>query len=137
MRWLDNSITKFDANHDVFLSEVLQLRVELSDFGEVVSNERLATITLNALSEEKYSTIELQSIRDPDLGLEEIISMMKTIFINHSEKSSVPERSQAPYRKRYDSGRKSTTNSRELAVATVITCHKCKRPEHEIKIAIS
>ena len=64
-----------DIDPDVFLSEVFQLRDELSDLGKVVSNERLATIILDALPEEMYTTIKLQSIRDPDLGLEEIISM--------------------------------------------------------------
>ena len=68
---------------DVFLSEVFQLREELSDLSEVISNERLTTIILDALPEERYSTVEVQLIRDPDVGLEEIISMM-TIFINHS-----------------------------------------------------
>ena len=68
---------------DVFLSEVFQLREELGDLSEVISNERLTTIILDALPEERYSTVEVQLIRDPDVGLEEIISMM-TIFINHS-----------------------------------------------------
>ena len=83
---------KSDIDPDVFLSEVFQLRDELSDLGKVVSNERLATIILDALPEEMYTTIKLQSIRDPDLGLEEIISMTETIFINHSKRLSVPKR---------------------------------------------
>ena len=38
-----------------------------------------------------YSTVKMQSVRDLDLGLEDIIGMVKTIFINHSERSWVPK----------------------------------------------
>ena len=79
-----------DIDANVFLSEVFQLRDELDDLGETVTDERLITIILDALPEETYSTVKMLSVRDPDLGLEEIIGMMKTIFINHSERSSVP-----------------------------------------------
>ena len=82
-----------DIDPGGFLSEVFQLRDELDNLGETVTDERLTTIILDALPEEMYSTIKMQSVRDPDLGLEEIIGMMKTIFINHSERSSVPKRS--------------------------------------------
>ena len=97
LRRLDNSVMRSDINPDVFLSEFFQLRDELSDLGEVVSNKSLVTIILDALPEESYSTIKVQSIRDPDLWLEEIISMMKTISII-CERSSVPKRSQESYR---------------------------------------
>ena len=70
-----------DIGPDMFLSEGFQSRDELSNLGEVVSNERLTTAILDALPEKRYSTIKVQSIRDPDLGPKEIISMMKTIFL--------------------------------------------------------
>ena len=85
MRRLDNNVMRSNIDSDVFLSGVFQLRDEFSDLGEVVSNERLTPIILDALLDEKYSAIKVQSIRDPDSGLEEIISMRKTNFINHSE----------------------------------------------------
>ena len=66
-----------DIDADVFFSEVFQLRDKLSDLGEVVSSERLTTIILDALPEEKNPTIKVQSRRDPDLGLEEVIIMVK------------------------------------------------------------
>ena len=50
----------------VFLSEMYQLSDELSDLEEVVSTMRLTTIFLDALPAEKYSTIKIQAIRDPD-----------------------------------------------------------------------
>ena len=59
-----------DVNPDVFFSKVFPLRDERSDLGEVVSNERVTTIILDALPEERYSTINVQSIRDTDVGLE-------------------------------------------------------------------
>ena len=44
---------RFNIDHDVFLSEDFQLRGEFSDLGEVVSNEHLTTIILDALPEER------------------------------------------------------------------------------------
>ena len=136
MRRLDNSVMRSDIDPDVFLSEVFQLRDEPSNSGEAVPDERLTTIILDALPEEMYSTIKMQSIKDPALGLEKIISMMKTIFIIHLKRSSVPKRSQESYRKSCDSsGREPTMNGRESAIATVITCHNCKRLGHKKKDA--
>ena len=37
----------------------------------------------------------MQPVKDPELGLEETVGMIKTIFINHSEKSSVPKKAGA------------------------------------------
>ena len=60
--------------------------------------------------------------------------MMKTTFINHSERSSVLRRSQESYRKIRDiSGREPTMNGQDSAMATVITRHNCKRPGHKKK----
>ena len=54
---------RFNIDHDVFLSEGFQLRDELSDSGEVVSNEYLTTIILDALPEGRYSKLKVQSIK--------------------------------------------------------------------------
>ena len=56
---------RFNIDHDVFLSEGFQLRDELSDLSKVVSNEHLTTIILDALPEERYSKLKVQSIKDP------------------------------------------------------------------------
>ena len=117
---------------NVFLSEVFQLHDQLSDLGEVVSNERLETVILDALPDERYSRTKVQSVRDPNIGLEEIM-MMKTVFINHSERSSVPKISQESSRESRDWGRDPKMNSRESAMATIITCHNCKKPGHRKK----
>ena len=99
---------------DMFLSEIFQLRDELIDFGEAVSDERLATVILYALPEEMYSILQMRSTIDPELGFEEIISIIKTIFINYSERFPVTERSQEPYRKSLDnSGREPRMKYRE------------------------
>ena len=58
---------RFNIDHDVFLSEGFQLRNELSDLGEVVSNEHLTTFILDALLEGSYSKLKVQSIKDPRL----------------------------------------------------------------------
>ena len=46
-----------DIDPDVFLSEVFQLRDDLSDLSEVVSNERSTAIILDTLPKEMYSTL--------------------------------------------------------------------------------
>ena len=69
----------------------------------------------------------MQSLRDPDLGLEEIIGMMKTIFVNHWERSSVSKRSKESYRKVRSSGREPRTDNVRESVMT-LTCHNCKKP---------
>ena len=69
-----------------------------------MSTERLTTLILDTLPAEKYSTIKNQVIRDPDLSLNEIESLMETIFINYSERLSVTKRSQESNFKGVDSG---------------------------------
>ena len=78
-----------ESDCDVFLSEVCQPRNKLSDLHEVVSTERLTTILLDSLPAEKYSTIKIPAVRDPDSSLREIESIIKKTLINHSERSSV------------------------------------------------
>ena len=65
--WLDNRVTRSDTNPNKCISEMFQLRSELSALGEVDSNERMTTIILDALPDETYLTIKAQAIRDPYL----------------------------------------------------------------------
>ena len=111
------------------------LRDELSDVGEILSTERLTTIILGAFPAEKDSTIKIQTIRYPHSSLRKIEGMMKTIFINHTERSSVTKRSQQSYRKVFDSGRDSTMHdsSRESAMSTVTTCYNYNNPGYIMK----
>ena len=81
MLWrLDNSVMRADIDPGAFLSEVFEIRNEISDLREVASDERLTTLILHALPEEMYSTVKVHSTRDPNFGLEEIISMAKKRF---------------------------------------------------------
>ena len=66
LRLLDDSIMRPDIDSDVFLSEVFQLCDELNDLSEALTYERLTTIILDTLPEDMYSTVKMQSIRDPD-----------------------------------------------------------------------
>ena len=121
-----------DIDPDVFLSEVFQLRDELNNLGETVTDERVTTIILDALPEEMYSTVKMQSVNYPDLELEEIIGRTKTVFLNHSKRSSVPRRSKESYRKVRSSGHESRTDYvRESAMT--LTCHNCKKPGYKKK----
>ena len=58
---------RFNIDHDVLLSEGFQLSDALRDLSEVISNDHLTTIILDALPEERYSKLKLQSIKDPRL----------------------------------------------------------------------
>ena len=75
----------------------------------------------------------MQSVRKPDLGLEENIGMMKTIFVNHPERSSVSKNKES-YRKVRGSGSEPRTdNVRESAMT--LTCHNnCKKPGHKKRV---
>ena len=132
LRRSDNSVIRSDIDPDLFLLEVFQLRDELNDLCEAVTDECLTTIILDALPEEMYSTVKMQSIRYPDLGLEEIVGMMKTVFINYSERSSIPKKSQELYRKVRNSGRQPRTNNARESAITLI-CHNYKKSGHKKK----
>ena len=77
--------------------------------------------------------MKMQSMRDPELGLEETHSMMKTIVINTRRGRRFPKGVRS-YRKSCDnSGRRPTMNDQESAMATVFTCHNYKRSGHKKK----
>ena len=123
---------KPDTDPDVFLSEQNQIRHELGVLDETVSTECLTTIILDALPAEIYSTVKLEAIRDPDLSLEHIQRMMRTIFINHLEKTSVTEKNQES-KKYHESNRRCRKNGRESAMSTAyITCHYCKKTGYKV-----
>ena len=105
----------------------------------MVSIERLTTKILGALPGEKYLSIKLEAVGDPDLSFaEQIQRLTKTIFINHSEKLAVTKNNQESNRRAQENGRESVMST------TVITCHYCKnqaqskrlqkKMESEIKI---
>ena len=117
-----------DIDPDMFFSEAVQLPDELNHLGDAVTDERftLQGINIDALPGDMYSTVKMQSTTDPDLGLEEIVGMMKIIFVNHSARSSVPKRSQESYRKIWNSAREPRIdNVRESAMT--LTCHNSKK----------
>ena len=124
---------KPDTDPDVFLSKKKQIRVELSVLDEAAPNERLATITLDRLRAEIYSTVKLEAVRDLDLSLEQIEQMMITFFINQSEKKIVRKNIQES-RKKQQSNRRGRENGQELAMGTAfIAYHYCKKPGHILR----
>ena len=54
-----------DIDPIVFLSEVLQLRDELNDLGEAVTEERLTNIILNTLPKDMHSTVKYSHKETP------------------------------------------------------------------------
>ena len=57
--------------------------------------------------------------------------MMRTIFINHSERLSVTKIVQSPYQ---ESNRRGPKNGRESAMLTTfITCHSCKKTDLKVR----
>ena len=77
--------------------------------------------------------VKLEAVRDPDLSLEQIKRMMRTIFINHSERLSVTKKN--PESNRYQgSNRRGRETGRESAMSTAfITCHYCKKAGHKVR----
>ena len=77
----------------------------------------------------------MQSVREPDLWLEEMVGMMKTIFINHLERSSVPKNEESCRKVRGSGSEPRTCNVRESAMT--LTCHNSKKRGIRKKIARS
>ena len=74
-----------------------------------------------------------EAIRDPDLSLEQIKRMMRTIFINHSERLSVTKNN-PEYNRYQGSNRRGRETGRESAMSTAfITCHYCKKAGHKVR----
>ena len=124
---------KPDTDPNVFLSEMNQMRDELGVLDKTVSTEYLTTIILDALPAEMYSTVKLEATRGSDLSLEQIQQMMRTIFINHSERLYVTKNNLES--KRYqESNRRGRENGRESAMSTVfITYHYRKKPGQKVR----
>ena len=115
---------KPDTDPDVFLSGINQIRNELSVLDEAIPTERLTTLILDALPAEMYLALNLEAIRDPDLSLEHIQWMMRTIF-NHLERVSVTINDQES--KRYQqSNHRGQKNGRESAMSTAKTRSQSK-----------
>ena len=96
---------------------------ELGVLDEAISTERLATITLDALPAEMYSSAKLEAIWDPNLSLKQIQWMMSTIFITHSERVLMTKNN-SELKKYQGSNRRGWDNGRESAMSTAfITCH--------------
>ena len=94
----------------------------------------MTTITLDALPADMYSTVKLEAIRDPDLSLEQIQRMMRTIFINHSERLSVTKKN-PEYNRYQGSNRRGRETGRESAMSTafITTCLYCKKAGHKVR----
>ena len=122
-----------DTDADVFLSEINQIRDELSILDETVSTKSLTTLILDVMSAEMYSTVKLKTIQDPDLSLEQIRRMMRTIFVINSKRVSVTKKNPEP--KRYQElNRRGRKNCRESAMSTdFISCHYCKKTDHKVR----
>ena len=67
------------------------------------------------------------------MGLEEIISLMKTIFINHSERWSVSKKGKESYRKVRNSSLEPRMFDIVRESTMTLTCHNCKKPGHKTK----
>ena len=152
---LDNSVMKADTDSAFFLSEINQIRHELSVLGKAVLTERLTIIILDTLpsvfggirSSVRY-TEPLGFVQDTRdvmvlfdewfewlgvLTLERIQRMMRAIFINHSERLSVTKNNQES-REKQQSNRRGWENDRKSAMSTTFTaCHYCKKTSHKVR----
>ena len=95
--------------------------------------ECLATIILDALTAKMYLAVRLKTVRDLDLSLKLIQRMMRTTFINQSERLSLTKNNSES--KRYQElNRRGRENGRESAMSTAfINCHYCGKPGHKVR----
>ncbi|CAM9980923.1 unnamed protein product, partial [Sphacelaria rigidula] len=81
MRQLDNLTMSQGEDPDVFLSNIYQIKDELNNMNESVSDERLTDIIIEGLADD-YSQIKYDAERDPDLSLSQIESTMRNSYVN-------------------------------------------------------
>ncbi|CAM9895274.1 unnamed protein product, partial [Sphacelaria rigidula] len=81
MRELNNVSMSPGQDLDTFLSKVYQLRDELDNVGEAISEERLTDIVIEGLTSE-YDLIKCNAERDPDLSIQSIETTMQNMYAN-------------------------------------------------------
>ena len=79
MRELNSSSMSPGQDPDTFLSRVYQLRDELENAGETVSEERMTDIVLEGLTSD-YDLIKYNAERDPDLSIQDIEMTMRNMY---------------------------------------------------------
>ena len=79
MRELNSTIMSTGQDPDTFLSRVYQLRDELENAGETVSEERMTDIVLEGLTSD-YDLIKYNAERDPDLSIQDIDMTMRNMY---------------------------------------------------------
>ncbi|CAN0032159.1 unnamed protein product, partial [Sphacelaria rigidula] len=81
MRELNNVSMSPGQGLDTFLSKVYQLRDELDNVGEAISEERRTDIVLEGLTS-VYDLIKYNAERDPDLSVQSIEITVRNVYAN-------------------------------------------------------
>ena len=81
MRELNSTSMSPGQDPDTFLSRVYQLRDELENAGETVSEKRMTDIVLEGLTSD-YDLIKYNAERDPDLSIQDIEMTMRNMYAN-------------------------------------------------------
>ena len=81
MRELNSTSMSPGQDPDTFLSRVYQLRDELENAGETVSEERLTDIVLEGLTSD-YAMIKYNAECDPDISIQDIETTMRNMYAN-------------------------------------------------------
>ncbi|CAN0074651.1 unnamed protein product, partial [Sphacelaria rigidula] len=133
MRELNNVTMSPGQDPDTFLIKVYQLRDELDNVGEVISEEGLTDIVIEGLASE-YDLIKYSAERDPDLSIQSIGTTRRNMYANCMAR-------------RFTSG-KSHDRDSSLLVASLSkslnqpqtfrgNCYTCGRPGHQARVCLS
>ncbi|CAN0018277.1 unnamed protein product, partial [Sphacelaria rigidula] len=117
MRELNSVTMSPGQDPDTFLSKVYQLRDELDNVGEAISEERLADIMIEGLTSE-YDLIKYNAERDPDLSIQSIETTMRNMYANRVAR-------------RYTSGKSHGRDSSLLKFRG--NCYTCGKPGHQAR----
>ncbi len=120
MRKLDNSRMEHGEDPDNFFSRVEYLIDDLAALNEPVTQHRKMDVILNGLTSD-YSLVKFQAMKDSELSLEDLMSMMRNLYVNGLTRSGyTSHRGSAMYS---DGSGMTIDKSR-------VKCHRCGKFGH-------
>lgn len=118
-RRLDNSAMNPGEDPDIFFVRIDQLIDDLETLGEPITRHRKMDIILSGLSNE-YNMVRFQAMKDSKLSLEDLIIMMRNLYVNGLTQSRLAPRGSAMYTETSDAVM-DTSNKK---------CHRCGNLGH-------
>ncbi|CAM9592631.1 unnamed protein product, partial [Sphacelaria rigidula] len=129
MRELNSVTMSPGQDPDTSLSKVYQLRDELDNVGEAISEERLTGIVIDGLTSE-YDLIKYNAERDPDISVQSIETITRNMYANRMAR-------------KYTSGKSHGRDSSLLVISLSKSlnqsqkfrgnCYTCGKPGHQAR----